>query len=105
MSLYKIKVGNASIPNSEEIKGFLSESILIIVTLSAISFAISSKDGAIFLQGPHHSAKTSTKTNLSEVVNFLNSSDDIPCAFGFPDASVVKGRLALFQRIIPPFNS
>ena len=34
--------------------------------LSLISFEISSKAGAIALQGPHHSAQKSTKTGFDE---------------------------------------
>ena len=38
---------------------------VFIFTDSAFSFAISSKSGAIILQGPHHSAQKSTITGLS----------------------------------------
>src|SRR5437899_1556588 len=45
------------------------------LTESAFSFAISSKSGAIILQGPHHSAQKSTITGLSLFVTSFSKLD------------------------------
>src|SRR5215469_334652 len=44
--------------------GFSSMLILATVTLVPMSTAISSRKGAIILQGPHHSAQKSTNTGF-----------------------------------------
>src|SRR3982751_3816294 len=53
--------------------GFDSMSILATRSLSLYSVAISSRIGAIILQGPHHSAQKSRRTGLSDLsTSWLN---------------------------------
>ena len=63
--LNNIIVGIPLTPNFEGAIGFSSMLSFAIVT-SPNSSEISSKAGAICLQGPHHSAQKSTKTGLLE---------------------------------------
>src|SRR3954466_5821818 len=49
-------------PYLRGICGFSSMLTLATVTLPAMSVASSSRNGAIILQGPHHSAQKSTRT-------------------------------------------
>jgi hypothetical protein len=53
-------------PNFGGVCGFSSMLSLAIRTLSWYSAAISSRMGAIILQGPHHSAQKSSRTGLSD---------------------------------------
>src|ERR1700691_665544 len=53
-------------PNFGGVCGFSSMLILATLTRSWYSPAISSRIGAIILQGPHHSAQKSSNTGLSD---------------------------------------
>src|SRR5579859_1358733 len=64
--------------------GFSSMLNLAILTLPFISFAISSSEGAIIRQGPHHSAQKSTttgsfdfKTSLSKLASVTLAVSDM----------------------------
>src|SRR6185312_8066720 len=61
-SLNKIIVGMPRTPYLRGVCGFSSILTLATVTRPAISVASSSRNGAIILQGPHHSAQKSTST-------------------------------------------
>src|SRR6185312_8508602 len=61
-SLKIIRVGMERTPYCAAISGFSSMLSLVIFTLPASSLEISSSDGPIILQGPHHSAQKSTTT-------------------------------------------
>src|SRR3954452_15525945 len=60
--LNSIIVGMPRTPYLRGICGFSSILTLETVTLPAMSVASSSRNGAIILQGPHHSAQKSTRT-------------------------------------------
>src|SRR5256885_7785827 len=53
----------------------LSTFTLPILTAPAFSFAISSRIGAIILQGPHHSAQKSTSTGCALLVTSVSKFD------------------------------
>src|SRR5260221_7376132 len=57
-----MRVGMPRTPYLMGVSGFSSMLSLATVTLPVISAAISSRAGAIILQGPHHSAQKSTRT-------------------------------------------
>src|SRR6266849_6502239 len=57
-----MRVGMPRTPYFIGVSGFSSILILATVTLPAILAAISSRAGAMLLQGPHHSAQKSTRT-------------------------------------------
>src|SRR4051812_9075328 len=60
-------------PNFGGVCGLDSMSILATRSLSLYSVAISSRIGAIILQGPHHSAQKSRRTGLSDLsTSWLN---------------------------------
>src|SRR6185312_4655517 len=61
-----IRVGMERTPNWAASSGFSSMLSLAIFTLPPSSVAISSSDGAIILQGPHHSAQKSTTTGSDD---------------------------------------
>src|ERR1700758_5150109 len=65
-SLNTISIGIDITRNCEAIWGFSSTLSLAILTLPAISVAISSSAGAIMRQGPHHSAQKSTTTGSED---------------------------------------
>src|SRR5689334_15657877 len=60
-----MSVGMPRTPYFIGVCGFSSMLILATVTLPFISAAISSRKGAIILQGPHHSAQKSTRTGFA----------------------------------------
>src|SRR5207302_8821030 len=60
--LNRIIVGMPRTPYLRGVCGFSSMLSLATVTRPAISLARSSRNGAIILQGPHHSAQKSTRT-------------------------------------------
>src|SRR5688572_9027020 len=64
--LNRIRVGMLRMPNLGGVCGLDSMSILATRSLSLYSVAISSRIGAIILQGPHHSAQKSSRTGLSD---------------------------------------
>src|SRR5690606_33436284 len=64
--LNSISVGMLRIPYFGGVAGFSSMLSLVTVSRSAYSSAASSSNGAIILQGPHHSAQKSTSTGLSD---------------------------------------
>jgi hypothetical protein len=55
-------------PYLEGESGFSSMLIFMILAFGPNSLAISSKDGPIILQGPHHSAQKSTTTGVVELI-------------------------------------
>src|SRR5690606_26357462 len=61
-SLNSMRVGMPRTPYFCGVCGLSSMLILAMVTRPSISAAISSRAGAIILQGPHHSAQKSTRT-------------------------------------------
>src|SRR6188768_1097451 len=61
-----MSVGMLRMPNLGGVCGFDSMSIFAMRSLSLYSVAISSRMGAIILQGPHHSAQKSRRTGLSD---------------------------------------
>ena len=63
--LKRIRVGMPLIPYFGAVLGLASTSILQTFSFYAYSLAISSRTGAIIIQGPHHSAQKSTKTGPS----------------------------------------
>src|SRR5678816_4366442 len=68
-----MSVGMLRMPNLGGVCGFDSMSILATRSLSLYSVAISSRIGAIILQGPHHSAQKSRRTGLSDLsTSWLN---------------------------------
>src|SRR5260370_2048119 len=64
--LNSIIVGRPRTPYLRGVCGFSSMLTLATVTFPAISAASSSRNGAIILQGPHHSAQKSTRTGSVE---------------------------------------
>ena len=66
--LNKSIVGIPRIPYFVGVLGSLSMLCLAIVTLSFISFEISSRIGPICLHGPHHSAQKSTTVGSSDFI-------------------------------------
>src|SRR6186713_3587977 len=71
--LKRISVGMFRMPYFGGVCGFDSMSIFAMRSLSLYSVAISSRMGAIILQGPHHSAQKSRRTGLSDLrTSWLN---------------------------------
>ena len=66
-SLNSISVGIDRMPSLPATPGFSSTLTLAILTLPCISVAISSSEGPIILQGPHHSAQKSTTTGSEDL--------------------------------------
>src|SRR5580704_18894034 len=75
------------------VAGLSSMLSLAIRILSLYWSAISSRIGAIILQGPHHSAQKSSKTGLSDLSTSLSNV-----------ASLVWTILGLLTAGIPPFG-
>src|SRR6185437_10527760 len=65
--LKRMSVGMPRMPNFGGVCGFSSMLSLAILRRSSYSPAISSRIGAIILQGPHHSAQKSRSTGLSDL--------------------------------------
>src|SRR6516162_4897663 len=65
--LNRISVGMPRIPNFGGVCGFSSMLILATLIRPWYSLAISSRIGAIILQGPHHSAQKSSSTGCSDL--------------------------------------
>src|SRR5487761_2427490 len=87
-SLNIIKVGMERMPSLPDTAGFSSTFNLVIFTLPPISLAISSSDGPIILQGPHHSAQKSTttgtvdfRTSASNEASVILTVDMVPSTF------------------------
>src|SRR5262245_38019263 len=64
--LKRMRVGIPRMPNLGGVCGFSSMFSFATLILSLYSVAISSRIGAIILQGPHHSAQKSRRTGLSD---------------------------------------
>src|SRR5437762_6055058 len=75
----------------------LSTFTLPILTAPAFSFAISSRIGAIILQGPHHSAQKSTSTGCALLVTSLSK---------FPSSIVTAAEFSMIflRKICPELN-
>src|SRR6202142_4610655 len=71
--LNKIKVGMPRMLNFGGVAGFSSILSFAMRTLSLFCSAISSRTGAIILQGPHHSAQKSSSTGRSDFSTSLSN--------------------------------
>src|SRR6202023_3889455 len=91
--LNRIRVGMPRMLNLGGVLGFSSMLSLAMRILSLYVSAISSRMGAIILQGPHHSAQKSNRTGLSDLRTSLSNV-----------ASLVWTILGLLTADIPPFG-
>src|SRR6202023_3093632 len=91
--LNRISVGMPRILNFGGVAGLSSMLSLAIRILSLYWSAISSRMGAIILQGPHHSAQKSSNTGFSDLSTSLSNV-----------ASLVWTILGLLTGEIPPFG-
>ena len=77
--LKTINVGMPRMLNFPGMSGFASTSTLQTLTFPAYSVAISSRIGAIILQGPHHSAQKSTSTGKSLERTSVSKLSSVTC--------------------------
>src|SRR3954466_8803073 len=75
-----MSVGIERMPSLPAIAGFSSILSLATLILPCISVAISSSDGAIIRQGPHHSAQKSTTTGSLDFNSALSNVESVTFA-------------------------